>query len=63
MLITTAKNICEALITITFPRKQTTMKHGKNKFNLTQFECRIQNLINLLVSSISFIYVHYFFNT
>ena len=39
------------------------MKNGKNGFNLTQFECRIQNLINLLVSSISFIYVHYFFNT
>ena len=42
------KNICEA-ITITFPGKQTIMKHDMNKFNLTQFECRIQNLINLLV--------------
>ena len=43
------KNICEA-ITITFPGKQTIMKHDMNKFNLTQFECRIQNLINLLVN-------------
>ena len=57
------KKTSEALLTITFLCKQTTMKHGKNRFNLTQFECRIQNLINLLVSSISFIYVHYFFNT
>ena len=37
------KNICEA-ITITFPGKQTIMKHDMNKFNLTQFECRIQSL-------------------
>ena len=44
------KNICEAIITITFPVKQTTMKHDMNKFNLTKFECRIQNLINLLVN-------------
>ena len=44
------KNICEAIITITFPGKQTIMKHDMNKFNLTQFECRIQNLINLLVN-------------
>ena len=43
-------NICEAIATITFPCKQTIMKHDINKFNLTQFECRIQNLINLLVS-------------
>ena len=43
------KNICEA-ITITFPGKQTIMKHDMNKFNLTQSECRIQNLINLLVN-------------
>ena len=43
------KNIWEA-ITITFPGKQTIMKHDMNKFNLTQFECRIQNLINLLVN-------------
>ena len=43
------KNICEA-ITITFPGKQTIMKHDMNKFNLTQFECRIQNVINLLVN-------------
>ena len=44
------KNICEAIITITFPGKQTIMKHDMNKFNLTQFECRIQNLINLEVN-------------
>ena len=37
-------------ITITFPGKQTIMKHDMNKFNLNQFECRIQNLINLLVN-------------
>ena len=43
-------NICEAITTITFPCKQTIMMHDINKFNLTQFECRIQNLINLLVS-------------
>ena len=40
----------EAVITIIFPDKQTIMKHAINKFNLTQFECRIQNLINLLVN-------------
>ena len=44
------KKICEALIIITFPGKQTIMKHDTNKFNLTQFECRIQNLINLEVN-------------
>ena len=38
------ENICEATITITFPCKQTIMKHDMNKFNLTQFECRIQSL-------------------
>ena len=43
-------NISEATITITFPYKQTIMKHVMDKFNLTQFECRIQNLINLLVN-------------
>ena len=43
-------NICEAITTITFPCKQTIMMHDINKFNFTQFECRIQNLINLLVS-------------
>ena len=26
------------------------MKHDMNKFNFTQFECRIQNLINLEVN-------------
>ena len=45
------ENICEAIITITFPRKQTILKqYDMNKFNLTQFKCRIQNLINLLVN-------------
>ena len=44
------EKVCEATITITFPCKQTIMKHDMNKFNLTQFECRIQNLINLLVN-------------
>ena len=41
------ENICEAIITITFPWKQTILKqYDMNKFNLTQFKCRIQNLIN-----------------
>ena len=44
------QNICEAIITITFPFKQTIEKHDMNKCNLTQFECRIQNLMNLLVN-------------
>ena len=35
------ENICEATITITFPCKQTIMKHDMDKFNLTQFERRI----------------------
>ena len=35
------KNICEAIITITFTGKQTMMKHDMNKFILAQFECRI----------------------
>ena len=35
------ENICEATITITFPCKKKIMKLGMNKFNLTQFECRI----------------------
>lgn len=35
-------NICEALIIITSPCTQTIMRHNMNKFNLTQFECRIQ---------------------
>ena len=43
------ENICEATITITFPCKQTMMKHDMDKFNLTQFECRIRNLINLIL--------------
>ena len=45
-----SKHICEAIITITFPGKQTLMKHDMKKFKLTQFECRIQNPINLLVN-------------
>ena len=48
------RNICEAIITIAFPGKQTIVKHDINKFNLTQFECRIQNLINLLVNKKKF---------
>ena len=44
------EKICEAIITITFPCKQSTMKHDMNKFNLTQFECGMQNLINLQVN-------------
>ena len=44
------ENICEATITITFPCKQTIMKHNVDKFNLSQFEYRIRNLINLLVN-------------
>ena len=35
------KSICGAIITITFPGKQITMKHDMNKFNRTQFEWRI----------------------
>ena len=44
------ENICEATITITFPCIQTIMKHDMNKFNLTQFEYLIWNLINLQVN-------------
>ena len=47
------ENICEAIITITFPRKQTIIKHDMNKFNLAQFEWRIQNLINLMVKKLN----------
>ena len=39
------ENICEATITITFPCKQTIMKHDMDKFNPTQIECRIPNLV------------------
>ena len=28
------KNICEAMVTITFPCKETIMKYDMNKFNL-----------------------------
>ena len=35
------KNICEAILTNTFPGKQTIMKHDMNKFSLTQFEFKI----------------------
>ena len=38
------ENIC--LITITFPSKQTTMKHDMNKFNLSLFENLIKVLVN-----------------
>ena len=46
------ENICEAIIKITFSCQQTLMRHDINKFNLTQFECGIQNIIdsNLLVN-------------
>ena len=50
VIVIATKTICEAIIAITLPGKQTIMKHDMNKFNLTQFECRIQNLINLLVN-------------
>ena len=40
------ENICEATITITFPFKETIIKHDMDKFNFTQFESRILNLIN-----------------
>ena len=43
------ENIYEATITISFPCKQTIMEHDIKKFNLTQFESRIWNLVNLLV--------------
>ena len=45
------ENISDATITITFPCKQTLMKHDMDRFNLPQFECRIRNRINLLVNS------------
>ena len=43
------ENVSEAIIIINFPCKQTITKHAMNQFNLTQFEYRIQNLINLFV--------------
>ena len=42
------ENICEATIRFTFPCKQTIMMHDMKKFYLTQFECRIQKLNNML---------------
>ena len=51
------ENICEATITITFPCKQTMMKHDMDKFNFTQFECTIRNLVNLLVKREKALYV------
>ena len=45
------ENIYEATITISFPCKQTIMEHDIKKFNLTQVESRIWNLINLLVKN------------
>ena len=44
------ENISETTITMTFPCEHTIMKYDMDKFNLTQFGCRIQNLINLLVN-------------
>ena len=47
------ENICEAIIITIIPfhvKKKSVMKHDMIKFNLTQFECRIQNLFNLLVN-------------
>ena len=44
------ENISETTITMTFPCQHTIMKYDMDKFNLTQFGCRIQNLINLLVN-------------
>ena len=44
------ETLLEAIITITFPCKQTIMKHDMNRLNLTLFKCRIQNLVNLLVN-------------
>ena len=35
------KNICEATVTITFPCKQTIIKHDVDKCNLAQFESEI----------------------
>ena len=49
ILIVIATKTSEA-IKNTFPGKQTIMKHDMNKFNLNQFECRIQSLTNLLVN-------------
>ena len=45
------ENICEATITITFPCKQTIMKHDMN-INLISpgLNVRIRNLVNLLVN-------------
>ena len=40
------ENICQAIITITFPCKQTTMKHDMNKLNLSLFENLIKVLVN-----------------
>ena len=50
LIVIATKNICEAIIAITFAGKQTMTKHDMNKFNLTQSKCRIQNLINLPVN-------------
>ena len=49
MLVATAMKISVKL-QLPFPCKQTIMKHDMDKLNLTQFECRIQNLINLPVN-------------
>ena len=39
------ENICEAIIIIRFPCKQSIKKHSMNKFNLIHFDCRIQILL------------------
>ena len=48
MLVVTAMKTSVKLITltITFPFKETIIKHDMDKFNFTQFESRILNLIN-----------------
>ena len=47
------ENIWEATVTITFPCKQSIKKHDMNKFDLTQFEYRITNLVTLQVGKSS----------
>ena len=47
------ENIWEATVTITFPCKQSIKKHDMNKFDLTQFEYRIRNLVTLQVGKSS----------
>ena len=44
--MTATKTSVKLLIAITFPCKQTVVKHDMKRFYLTQFEYRIQTLIN-----------------